>query len=49
MAVGRRHQSESIEVALDLEEGGLMNRFVAVVVVVVSHIQRIGCQPEKLL
>ena len=28
LVVGRRHQSESIEVALDnIEEGGLMNRF----------------------
>ena len=35
LVVGRRQHSESIEVALD------------VVVVVVSHIQRIGCQPEK--
>ena len=25
--MGRRQQSESIEVALDMEEGGLMNRF----------------------
>ena len=27
----------------------LINIHVVVVVVVVSHIQRIGCQPEKLL
>ena len=28
LVVGRRQQSESIEAALDMEEGGLMNRFV---------------------
>ena len=27
LVVGRRQHSESIEVALDMEEGGLMNRF----------------------
>ena len=27
LVVGRRQQSESIEAALDMEEGGLMNRF----------------------
>ena len=27
LAVGRRQQSESIEVALDMEQGGLVNRF----------------------
>ena len=27
LVVGRQQQSESIEVALDMEEGGLMNRF----------------------
>ena len=27
LVVGRRQQSESIEVALDMEEGGLMNPF----------------------
>ena len=27
LAVGRRQQSESIEVALDMERGVLMNRF----------------------
>ena len=27
LVVGRRQQSESIEAALDVEEGGLMNRF----------------------
>ena len=28
LVVGRRQQSESIEAALDMEQGGLMNRFV---------------------
>ena len=27
LVVGRRQHSESIEIALDMEEGGLMNRF----------------------
>ena len=27
LVVGRRQHSESIEVALDMEQGGLMNRF----------------------
>ena len=27
LVVGRRQQSESIEAALDMEQGGLMNRF----------------------
>ena len=27
LVVGRRQQSESIEVALDMEQGGSMNRF----------------------
>ena len=27
LVVGRRQQSESIEVALDMEQGGLINRF----------------------
>ena len=27
LAVGRRQQSESVEVALDMEFGGLMNRY----------------------
>ena len=27
LVMGRRQQSESIEAALDMEQGGLMNRF----------------------